>query len=164
MIYIIGVYFIITFLYSIIAHNNTYNSFLKGVKDGLKIIINMFSILLTFSIVVKCINNCGILVYLNKIFNNSGLLNILMQCMVRPLSNGSSYAIMIDIFNIYGVNSFYGILSSFIHSSCDTLFYIVTLYYSYSKYKCSSKGLLYGLIVVIFTYILCFIVAIIFFE
>ena len=164
MIYIIGIYFIITFLYSFIVGNNTYNSFLNGVKDGLKIVVNMFSVLLTFSVVVKCINNCGILEYLSKIFNNSGLVNVLIQCVVRPLSSGSSYAIMIDIFNIYGVNSFYGILSSFIHSSCDTLFYIVTLYYSYSRYKCSTKGLLYGLIVVMFTYILCYAATMIFFK
>ena len=78
MIYIIGIYFIITFLYSFIVGNNTYNSFLNGVKDGLKIVVNMFSVLLTFSVVVKCINNCGILEYLSKIFNNSGLVNVLI--------------------------------------------------------------------------------------
>lgn len=164
MIYIIGLYISLTVLYSIFVKNNTYNSFLNGVKEGTKIVINMFSILLTFTVVVKCIENCGIIDYLNIFFDNAGMINVLLQMLVRPLSSGSSYAIMTNIFNLYGVNSFYGFLSSFIHASCDTLFYIVAVYYSYASSKNSNKALTYGLIVIIFSYLLSFIISLLFFK
>ena len=164
MIYIIGVYFLLTNLYSIFKKNNTYLSFTNGVKDGLKIVINMFSILLVFSFCITCIENCGIINYLSIKFNNSGLINIFLQMIVRPLSNGSSYALLMNIYDKYGINSFYGYLSTFIHSTCDTMFYIITIYSSYSKIKLGIKPFIFGLITILFCYALIFISCYIFFT
>jgi len=164
MIYIIGVYFLLTILYSIFKKNNTYLSFTNGVKDGLKIVINMFSILLVFSFCITCIENCGIINYLSIKFNNSGLINIFLQMIVRPLSNGSSYALLMNIYDKYGINSFYGYLSTFIHSTCDTMFYIITIYSSYSKIKLGIKPFIFGLITILFCYALIFISCYIFFT
>ena len=52
MIYIIGTYFLFTIVYSIIKKNNTYLSFTNGVKDGIKIVINMFSILIILLLLI----------------------------------------------------------------------------------------------------------------
>lgn len=157
MIYIIGTYFLFTIIYSIIKKNNTYLSFTNGVKDGIKIVINMFSILLVFSFCITCIENCGIINFLTVKYNNSAFINILLQMIVRPLSNGSSYALLMAIYDKYGINSIYGYLSTFIHSTCDTLFYIVTIYSSYSKVKLGNKTLILGLITILFSYVLIFI-------
>ena len=71
MIYIIGFYFIFTFVFSLIKRNNPYTSFVKGIKEGIQITINMFSILLVFSFCIKCIENCGIINYLTiKLYNS----------------------------------------------------------------------------------------------
>ena len=133
MIYIIGLYIFITFVFSIIKKNNTFSSFKKGVIDGINIVLNMFHILLVFSLCITCIENCGIIEYLKQKYNNSGFINIIIQIIVRPISSGSSYALLLNIYDDYGINSFYGYLSTFIHSSCDTFFYIVSIYSSYSE-------------------------------
>lgn len=164
MIYIIGFYFIFTFVYSLIKRNNPYTSFMKGIKEGIQIAINMFSILLVFSFCIKCIENCGIINYLTIKFNNSGFINIVIQMIVRPLSNGSSYALLMNIYNKYGINSFYGYLSTFIHSTCDTLFYIISIYSSYSKIKLSNNVFFIGIITIIFSYILIFFSCLLFFK
>ena len=157
MIYIIGLYILITISYSVIKKNNTYLSFTNGVKEGINIVINMFSVLVVFSICITCIENCGIINYLSIKYNNSGIINIIIQMIVRPLSNGSSYALLMSIYDKYGINSFYGFLSTFIHSTCDTLFYIITIYYSYSKVKLGIKPFIYGIITILFCYSLIFI-------
>jgi spore maturation protein B len=157
MIYIIGLYFLLTISYSIIKKNNTYLSFSTGVKDGIKIVVNMFSVLLVFSFCITCIENCGIINYLSIKYNNSGFINIILQMIIRPISNGSSYALLMSIYDKYGVNSFYGYLSTFVHSSCDTLFYIITIYSSYSKIKLNYKPFVLGIIMIIFSYSLIFI-------
>lgn len=164
MIYVIGLYFLFTIIYSIMTKNNTYESFTKGVKDGIKIVLNMFTILLVFSFCITCIENCGIINYLSVKFNNTGIINILLQMIVRPLSNGSSYALLMSIYDKYGVNSFYGYLSTFVHSTCDTLFYIITVYSSYSKIKLGYKPLILGLITIIFSYFLIFLSCLLFFK
>ncbi len=164
MIYIIGLYFLLTISYSIIKKNNTYLSFSTGVKDGIKIVVNMFSILLVFSFCITCIENCGIINYLSIKYNNSGIINIIIQMIVRPLSNGSSYALLMSIYDKYGINSFNGFLSTFIHSTCDTMFYIITIYSSYSKVKLGLKPFIYGIATIIFCYVLIFIFCYIFFK
>lgn len=164
MIYIIGLYILITISYSVIKMNNTYLSFTNGVKEGINIVINMFSILVVFSICITCIENCGIINYLSIKYNNSGIINIIIQMIVRPLSNGSSYALLMSIYDKYGINSFYGFLSTFIHSTCDTLFYIITIYSSYSKVKLGIKPFIYGIITILFCYSLIFILCYILFK
>lgn len=157
MIYVIGFYILFTFIFSIIKKNNPYKSFSKGVKDGIEIVLNMFKILLVFSFCIICIENCGIINFLTIKFNNSAIINIFLQMIIRPLSNGSSYALLMNIYDKYGINSFYGYLSTFIHSTCDTLFYIITIYSSYAKIKLGNKPLILGLLTIAFAYILIFI-------
>lgn len=164
MIYIIGLYIFITFVFSIIKKNNTFSSFKKGVIDGINIVLNMFHILLVFSLCITCIENCGIIEYLKQKYNNSGFINIIIQIIVRPISSGSSYALLLNIYDDYGINSFYGYLSTFIHCSCDTFFYIVSIYSSYSKIKLSNKHFIYGILTLLFTYILIFIISYLFFK
>lgn len=164
MIYVIGLYILITIIFSIIKKNNVFNSFSKGIQDGIKIVLNMFSILLVFSFCITCIENCGIINYFTIKFNNSAFINILLQMIIRPLSNGSSYALLMNIYDKYGINSFYGYLSTFIHSTCDTLFYIITIYSSYSKIKLSKKTFILGLLTILFAYLLIFITCILFFK
>lgn len=164
MIYIIGIYLLLTICYSAIIKNNTYLSFSNGVKDGIKIVVNMFSVLLVFSVCITCIENCGLINYLSIKYNDSGFINILLQMIIRPLSNGSSYALLMTIYNKYGVNSFYGYLSTFVHSSCDTLFYIITIYSSYSKVKLGYKPFIFGILTIIFCYLLIFIICYLFFK
>lgn len=158
MIYLISIYIIVVIIYSVIRKNNTYDSFKNGVNKGLKTIINMFSSLLVFVFAINCLLNSGLIEVLTKKYNNSGLILIVIQMFCRPLSNSSSYAILLNIYDVYGVNSFYGILSTFIHSTFDTLFYIITIYFSVTKIMKYQKALLYGLVVLIFNYILVFLV------
>ncbi len=164
MIYVIGFYFLFTIIISIIKKNNTFESFNKGITEGIKIVLNMFKILLTFSFCITCIENCGIINYLTIKSNNSGYVIILLQMIVRPISNGSSYALLMNIYDTYGINSFFGYLSTFIHSSCDTLFYIISIYSSYAKVKLSNKIFFYGISILIMTYTIIFGICFIFFK
>ena len=153
MIYIIGGYILFTICYSIINKNNTFDSFKKGIKDGLNIVINMFQILLSFTFCITCLLNCGLIESITNKFN-SGFIIILIQMIIRPLSNSSSYTILLNIYDKHGVDSYLGILSSLIHSSCDTIFYILSIYSSYAKVKFNNKYLIYGILVILFTYCL----------
>src|SRR5690554_6937359 len=126
MEYIIGGYIFIVILISIIKNVNGYDAFIEGVKDGTKTVINMFSNLLGFVLVVKCIESRGIIEDLGKLINP----NLFVQALIRPLSASSSMAIMLNNFETYGVDSNIGILSTYYHTTIDTGFYIIILYFS----------------------------------
>ncbi len=163
MIYLISGYIVIVIIYSIIKRNNTYESFKNGALKGLKNVINMYSSLLVFMFAVTCLLNCGFIDYLKLKSNNSYLILIIIQMLIKPLSNTSSYGIMMTIYEKYGPNSFASILSTFIHSTFDTLFYIITIYMSVTQIKKYHKILTYGLILLMVNYVLVFIFCYIFF-
>ena len=159
MIYLIASYIVIVIVYSLLKKNNSYDSFKKGVLTGLKTVINMFSALLVFVFAINCLINCGIIKYLSIKYQKSGFVLIIIQMFVRPLSNVSSFALLTSIYNEYGVDSFYGILSTFIHSTFDTLFYIITIYFSVTKITKYQKVLWYGIIILLFNYFLVFVIS-----
>jgi len=74
-------------------------------------------------------------------------IDLLIQMIVRPFSSSSSLSIMMSIYEKYGVDSIYGVLSTFIHSVSDTTFYIITFYYGSIGIKPSLKLILSGLLV-----------------
>lgn len=162
MIYLIASYIIIVIVYSLLKKNNSYDSFKNGVLTGLKTVINMFSSLLVFVFAINCLINCGIIEYLSKKYQEMGFILIIIQMFVRPLSNASSFALLTSIYNEYGVDSFYGILSTFIHSTFDTLFYVITIYFSVTKITKYQKALWYGIIILLFNYFLVFVISFIF--
>lgn len=163
MIYLISSYIIIVIIYSIIKKNNPYESFKKGIIKGLKNVINMYSSLLVFLFAITCLINCGLIEYLKEHYHNSDFILILIQMLVKPLSNTSSYGIMMTIYEKTGVNSFTSILSTFIHSSFDTLFYIITIYMTVTKINKYHKASIYGLILLLINYLLIFIFCYLFF-
>lgn len=110
--YIIGGYIAIVLIVALFKKVKAYDAFLEGVKEGTKTVLNMFSTLLAFVLVVESIKACGILEDISEVINA----NILIQAIIRPLSASSSMAIMLQTFNDYGVDSQIGILSTFIHS------------------------------------------------
>ena len=126
---------------------------------GIVTVINMFSALLVFVFAINCLINCGIIKFLSIKYQKSGFVLIIIQMFVRPLSNASSFALLTSIYNEYGVDSFYGILSTFIHSTFDTLFYIITIYFSVTKITKYQKVLWYGIIILLFNYFLVFVIS-----
>ena len=61
---------------------------------------------------------------------------------------------MLQIFNNYGVDSNFGILSSIIQGCSDTTFYIITLYFSCVKIKDYKYALKAGLLTDILTFLI----------
>ena len=106
----------------------------------------MFSFILTFMIAINLLNSSGLIDYFVNKFDIK-FIDLLIQMIVRPFSSSSSLSIMMSIYEKYGVDSIYGVLSTFIHSVSDTTFYIITFYYGSIGIKPSLKLILSGLLV-----------------
>ena len=157
--YIIGTYIFIVLVVAIFKKVRAYDAFIEGVKEGTKTVLNMFSTLLTFVLVVESIKACGVLEDIGEAINT----NILVQALIRPLSASSSMAIMLETFETYGVDSEISILSTFIHATIDTTFYIIVLYFSSCEIKKYKYSLFLGLIIILITYLLIYLTLILIF-
>ena len=153
MTYLIAIYIFSVIIYSVFKKSNAYQSFIEGIMEGTQTVVNMFATLLSFVLVVEAIKSCGIL----DIFKNFNA-GIIVQGIIRPLSASSSFAIMIDNFNIYGVDSKVSVISTLIHATLDTVFYIIVIYTSTISSKKTKYLIVIGFILVILNYILILIV------
>lgn len=136
--FVIG-YIVLVLLYGLIKKVTCFNAFINGVKEGTVTVMNMFSYLLAFVFLLEMITSCGILEDLQTgIFSETFSPILLVQMLMRPFSGSSSSAMMLGIFESSGVDSFEGLVSSFIHTMSDSSVYMIVFYFGavgIRKYK-----------------------------
>ena len=119
---------------------NVYDTFLKGVKEGIKTVIKLYPTLLGIFIAVGLLRASGILDFIiNIIYPIISFLNIPTEIMplaiLRPISGSASMAVATDIMNNYGVDSKIGLMVSVIMGSTETTLYTIAVYTSSVKIK-----------------------------
>ena len=111
-----------------------YDAFTEGAKESFDLVFTMFPCLLGMIFGINIFLKSGILEYLFNILNPIlKLLEVPLQIfpmmIMRPISGSSSLAILNNIFDSFGPDSFSGRLASVIQGSTDTTFYVLTLYF-----------------------------------
>lgn len=131
-------------------HVDIFEEFIKGVKEGSKLLITLFPTMMAFILWVSCFQACGITEILEIIFKDIFYffkipVDLLMMMIIRPFSSNGSLSILNNVFLQYGVDHPYSILGSIIQTGSDTTFYVVTLYFSSIKIKNNRYALKLGL-------------------
>ncbi len=139
-VYLLPVLILLIFVYAKSKKVNVYNSFINGAKQSVGIVVSIFPYLVTIMIMVQFIKISGLASLLAKLvsplFNLIGIPTELCELvLLKPFSGNGSLAILNDIFTTYGVDSYIGRSASVIVGSCDTVFYVTTLYCSQTKVK-----------------------------
>lgn len=162
--------FIVLFiiLYGCFKKINVYDSFIKGAKEGMPIVISMFPSLLAMILGVNVFLNSTFLDYFLKFL--TPFLNIikiptevLPIAIMRPLSGSFGLALINDMYKANGPDSFISILSSVIQGSSDTTIYIITLYFGTVGIKKIKYALWVGLLADLFMVICALIIVPLFF-
>lgn len=127
-----------------------YDAFLEGAKEGLVTAFNIFPSIIAMVFAINIFLNSNILEYIFKflypVLNALNLpLQILPMAFVRPISGTASLAIMNDIFNNFGPDSFVGRLASTIQGCTDTTIYVLALYFGRIKITNTRYALSTGL-------------------
>ncbi len=139
-IYLLPVLILFVFVYAKIKKVNVYNSFINGAKQSLGVVVSIFPFLVTIMIMVQFIKISGLASLvanlISPVFNLMGIPSELCELvLLKPFSGNGSLAILNDIFTTHGVDSYIGRCASVIVGSCDTVFYVTTLYCSQIKVK-----------------------------
>lgn len=122
-------------LYGVSEKNKVFDTFLKGAKEGLEIVIGLFPTLLGIFLAVGALRSSGIIELIVKVIEPVlNILNIPAQIMplalLRPISGSASMAVATDIMTQYGVDSKIGLIASVIMGSTETTFYTIAIYTS----------------------------------
>ena len=122
-------------LYGIIDKKNTYDIFLDGAKDGIKIVVKIFPTLIGIFLAVGCLRSSGILDIITNCLSGVTKIiglpsEVIPLAVLRPISGSASLGIATNIMKTYGVDSKIGLIAATIMGSTETTFYTISLYTS----------------------------------
>lgn len=142
------VFFIV--IYGFLKKNDVYDSFVSGVVDGMKVIIDIFPVILAMMLAINILTKSGALNFLLSFFSPvisffNIPTDIFAIMFLRPISSSSSLVIVNNIFSTFGPDSYIGRLASVMQGCTDTTIYILSLYFGSIGIKNSRYALFNGL-------------------
>ena len=149
--YLIPIIVIIILIYGLYKKVDIFDTFLLGVKEGLKSSINLFPTIFAMIIAINLLTNSGFILDLSNIlkpiFNKISFpVEVLSLAILRPISGSASLSMLSEILSNYGPDSFIGRVASVMQGSTDTTIYIISLYFASIGVKKIKYSLIVGLL------------------
>ena len=138
--YILPIIFIALFCYSKYKKVNTYDTFVKGAKKAIPLVVDIFPYIAAIMLAVALLRASGITTLLadalSPIFNALGIPTELIELvLLRPFTGSGSYALLNDVLVQYGADSYISRCACVILGCSETIFYVTTVYISQTKVK-----------------------------
>lgn len=149
--FLIPIMTIIIIGYGLHKKVDIFDTFITGVKEGLKVTINLFPTIFAMIIAISMLTSSNILLdisnYLKPLFLKINFpVETLPLALLKPISGSSSLVILNDILSQYGPDSFVGRVASVMQGSTDTTIYIIGLYFASVGIKKIKYSLVVGLL------------------
>ena len=137
---IVPLFILIVVLVAFFSKKDVLKLFTDGVGDGLKTVVSIFPHILALTIAITLIRETGLLTFIlspiQSILIKMGMSEGIVPLMLfRPLSGGAATSIAMDIFKIYGPDSYEGKVASIIMGGTETTFYVLTILVGTVKIK-----------------------------
>ncbi len=147
---IIPCIFILSFAYAAVKKVKIYDSFAEGAKGAIPLITSIFPFIATVLILSELFAASGLeekmLSVLAPLFNAIGVPEeIAPLILMKPLSGNGSIALLSDILNTYGVDSYIARCACVAYGSSETALYIGAVYFSGLKRKTLPAALFISL-------------------
>lgn len=138
-------------IYGTIKKVPTYESFVEGGKEGIKIAVSIIPYLVGMLVAITVFRASGALDYLMSLIgpwvNAIGIPSeIIPLTIIRPISGTAALGMTSDLIATHGPDSFVGRLASVLQGSTDTTFYVLTVYFGAVGIKKMGDALKVGLL------------------
>lgn len=112
----------------------TYELFVEGGKEGVKMAINLIPFLVGMIVAISIFRASGALDWLEgllePLLNKLGIPSeVVPLALIRPISGSAGLAIMTDLIKTHGPDSLIGRIAATLQGSTDTTLYILTVYF-----------------------------------
>ena len=157
---IIPLLFLLTFAFAAWKKVKIYDSFTEGVKGAIPLILSIFPYIVGVMMLCKLLEVSGLEAQLTKwispLFSFTGVPEELAPLvLMKPLSGSGSIAVLTQILERYGVDSYIGRCACVAYGTSDTIFYIGAVYFA----SVQRKKFTTALVIALTSYILSIIFA-----
>ena len=131
---------LIIITYGIINKYPVYDFFIEGAKEGLKTALEILPFLIGIFLAVNSLTASGsmnlISTIFSPLFNFLGISTELLPLVfLRAISGSGSYIILQDILESVGPDSYVGRVACVMTGGCETIIYVLALYFSVTHAK-----------------------------
>lgn len=138
-------------LYGLKKNAPIYDLFAEGAKDGIKTAVEILPFIIAIFIGIEAITSSGAMNWLEgilgPIFEWMGVpRELLSLILLRPVSGSGSLVLAERIMETSGVDSFIGRSAAVMVGSCETVFYVLALYFGVTAVKKMRHAFAAGLI------------------
>ena len=143
--------FILSFAYATRKKVKTYEAFTNGAKGAIPLVTTIFPYITTVLILSELFAVSGLqsklLTALAPFFDKLGIPEeIAPLLLIKPLSGNGSLAVLSDILNTYGVDSYLSRCACVVYGSSETVLYLGAVYFSGLKRKRLNGALVIALL------------------
>lgn len=137
--------------YGIKKKTPIYDVFIDGAKDGLKTCVEILPFIIGIFIAIEALTSSGAMDFIEKavqpFFELIGIPKELISLIfLRPVSGSGSLVVAEKIMEETGPDSFIGRSASVMVGSCETVFYVLALYFGVTAVKKMRHAFTAGLI------------------
>lgn len=161
---------IATFIFAIFKKVDIYNAFACGIKNALELIYNIFPYLCTIIIMTELMDKSGvnelIARFFKPLFEFFKIPPELSRLIIlKPFSGSGSMALLAEVFENYGADSYISRCACLIFGSSETVFYISAVYFAKCKKRSLARVITISLLSIFLSQVFaCFICRIVFLK
>lgn len=124
--------------YGFVSRVKVYETFLKGAKGGLKIVVDIVPTLIGLLVAVGMLRASGFFEMLGTLLGPAAAAvglpaQLLPLLVVKLFSSSAATGLVLDIFRTSGPDSYAGMLTSILMSCTETVFYTMSVYFLAAK-------------------------------
>lgn len=157
---VIPLIFLVSFLFAVVRKVHVYDSFTRGVKAALPLVMSVFPYIAAVMMLSRLFEVSGLEARLVRLlaplFRGLGIPEeIASLVLIKPLSGNGSTAVLADLLARYGPDSYVARCACVAYGSSETVFYIGAVYFSQTRNKKFTGALLISLFSYFASVVLC---------
>ncbi len=143
--------FLLSFAVALVKKVRVYDSFTEGIKGAIPLIVSVFPYVAAVTMLSKLLEVSGLSAKLSNLlsplFSLTGVpQEIAPLVLIKPLSGSGAIAVLTEILETQGVDSYAGRCACVIYGSSETIFYIGAVYFAGLKRKKLNAAVLIALV------------------
>lgn len=152
--------FLLSFVFALVRKVRVYDSFTDGVKGAIPLILSVFPYIATVTILSKLLEVSGVSAtlakWLSPVFARLGVPTELAPLiLIKPLSGSGAIAVLSDVLDKYGADSYISRCACVIYGSSETIFYIGAVYFAGIKRKKLNIAMLVAILSYLISVLVC---------
>ena len=149
--YIIPTLVIALFIFAAIKRVKIYDAFIVGAKKAIPLVISIFPYLAAVFMMCKVFDESGLngalIDLLTPFYSFFGVpKEVVGLTLLKPFSGSGSLALLSDVLNAFGADSYIGRLACVIFSSSETTFYVCGVYLTKTKFSNAAPAIAISLV------------------